>query len=120
MDENVIDHLTPMFPQLTVYVIKRSVQHASNRLEPLDAAHLLQRCIDDLLCLRTYKLETSLEEPLAGMSHLSHSLRTYKLETSLEEPLAGMSHLSLSMVWLQDKMDVAFWKYIHRSHCAQT
>ena len=84
MDENVIDHLTPMFPQLTVYVIKRSVQHASNRLEPLDAAHLLQRCIDDLLCLRTYKLETS-----------------------LEEPLAGMSHLSLSMVWLQDKMDVA-------------
>ncbi|KAI0210961.1 hypothetical protein LSAT2_004235 [Lamellibrachia satsuma] len=57
-----------MFPQLTPEVIKNSVLHASNRFEPLDEGHLLQRCIDDLLDLRTYTLESSFEEPHEGSS----------------------------------------------------
>ena len=66
MDDIVIKQLTPMFPQLTPEVIRLSVQHVSNRGEPLNEGYLLQRCIDDLLELRTYSLETTFEGPQDG------------------------------------------------------
>lgn len=65
MDDNIIEHLIPMFPQLTPEVIKFSVLHESNRYQPVDEAHLLQRCIDDLLDLRTY---SSFEDMREGRS----------------------------------------------------
>ena len=71
MDDIVIKQLTPMFPQLTPDVIRLSVQHVSNRGEPLGEGYLLQRCIDDLLELRTYRLETSFEGPQDGRSQVA-------------------------------------------------
>ncbi|KAK2172931.1 hypothetical protein NP493_919g01069 [Ridgeia piscesae] len=75
MDDIVIKQLTPMFPQLTPEVIRLSVQHMSNRGEPLDEGYLLQRCIDDLLELRTYTLESSFECPQDGRSQVTFCLQ---------------------------------------------
>ncbi|XP_072044355.1 uncharacterized protein [Amphiura filiformis] len=55
MEREVVGALIPMFPDVGKEVIKRSVLHPSNRGDPFNNHNLLNRCIDDLLELRTYK-----------------------------------------------------------------
>lgn len=54
IDKTVFNMLVPIFPNLTQEVIEVSVRHPSNHGVPLTEDVLLQRCIDDLLELRTF------------------------------------------------------------------
>ena len=56
----VVRWLVPVFPQLSVDVITKSVRHPSNQVNPVDEQRLLQNCIDDLLELRTFKEDTAI------------------------------------------------------------
>ena len=58
-DEQVFENLMPIFPNLTGDVIWTSVSHPSNRAAPCNTDTVLQRCIDDLLDLRTFKSVSS-------------------------------------------------------------
>ena len=55
MEREVVGALIPMFPGLEKEIIKKSVLHPSNRGLPFNNYTLLNRCIDDLLDLRTHQ-----------------------------------------------------------------
>jgi hypothetical protein len=54
----VLEMLIPIFPNLTLDVLETSVHHPSNHDVPLSVQVLLQKCIDDLLELRTFTEKT--------------------------------------------------------------
>ena len=59
LEKIVLEMLVPIFPNLTPDVLEISVGHPSNHGVPLTADTLLQRCIDDLLELRTFTDKTA-------------------------------------------------------------
>ena len=54
MEAEVLTALMPMFPHLGKDVIKKSILHPSNKGDPYNNHNLLNRCIDDLLEMRTF------------------------------------------------------------------
>ena len=64
-DDHMVEILSPIFPHLSNRVLQMSIQHPENRQEPLNRDFLLQRCIDDLLELRTLK-QTRIDGTLPG------------------------------------------------------
>ncbi len=56
MDAAVVEMLKPMFPGLSDDIIQASVEHPSNRTGDLTQEVLVNRCLDDLLNLRTYHM----------------------------------------------------------------
>ncbi|XP_071128378.1 protein PF3D7_1417600-like [Mytilus edulis] len=63
MEKSVLEMLVPIFPNLTQEILQASVQHPSNHGDPLTSDTLLQRCIDDLLELRTFTEKTLVASP---------------------------------------------------------
>ena len=59
LENVVLEMLIPIFPNLTRDLLEISVQHPSNHGVPLTVDTLLQRCIDDLLELRTFTDKTA-------------------------------------------------------------
>ncbi len=56
MNASVMEMLKPMFPGLSDEIIRASVEHPTNRTGELSEVVLLNRCLDDLLNLRTFHM----------------------------------------------------------------
>ncbi|XP_013406127.1 uncharacterized protein LOC106170702 [Lingula anatina] len=79
-EQNIVSHLKLMFPQLSALAIETSVLHPSNRHEPCEERILLNRCIDDLIELRTFKettqtdyIDVDSDDDIEVLRNASHS-----------------------------------------------
>ena len=85
--------LIPMFPDLTHDILEISVHHPSNRLEPLTVDTLLQRCIDDLLELRTFMkvIDTDVQQTTDTLLHGNSNTCIYNVSL-VKNVMINFSH----------------------------
>ncbi|KAL5018797.1 hypothetical protein ScPMuIL_004519 [Solemya velum] len=68
MERSVVKQLAQIFPQLSQEILEASVRHPSNQGTPCTYQTLLQRCIDDLLDMRTFNLTKQMSDTSAWRS----------------------------------------------------